>query len=87
MESDQSDLLTRIAQTYEGHPLVLKVMAEEILQEFEGDVLGFWREYQREFEQVERELSGSGLAETEYNEAIDLCKPRKQPIEFWGIML
>ncbi|NJL91195.1 MAG: ATP-binding protein [Coleofasciculaceae cyanobacterium SM2_1_6] len=69
--SDHNDILTRIAQTYEGHPLVLKVMAEEILQEFAGDVLGFWREYQWEFEGVARELSGSGLAETEYNEALD----------------
>jgi tetratricopeptide (TPR) repeat protein/transcriptional regulator with XRE-family HTH domain len=71
VQSDQSDLLARIAQTYEGHPLVLKVIAEEILQEFDGDVLGFWQEYQREFEGVARELSGAGLAETEYNEALD----------------
>ncbi len=69
--SDHNDLLARIAQTYEGHPLVLKVTAEEILQEFDGDVEGFWQEYQREFEGVARELSGSGLAETEYNEALD----------------
>ncbi len=69
--SDHGDILSKIAQTYEGHPLVLKVMAEEILQEFEGDVLGFWREYQREFEGVARELQSTGLAETEYNEALD----------------
>ena len=71
VELSHGDILTRIAQTYEGHPLVLKVTAEEILQEFAGDVLGFWREYQREFEGVARELSGTGLAETEYNEVLD----------------
>jgi tetratricopeptide (TPR) repeat protein len=71
VESPHQDILTRIAQIYEGHPLVLKVIAEDILQEFEGNVERYWQVYQLEFEQVARELQAIRLDEIEYNEALD----------------
>jgi len=71
VEPSNRDILTRIAKIYEGHPLVLKVIAEDILQEFAGDVSRYWQTYQAEFEQVARELQATRLDETEYNEALD----------------
>jgi tetratricopeptide (TPR) repeat protein len=71
VEPSNRDILTRIAKIYEGHPLVLKVIAEDILQEFAGDVSRYWQIYQAEFEQVARELQATRLDETEYNEALD----------------
>jgi tetratricopeptide (TPR) repeat protein len=65
-------ILTRIAQIYEGHPLVLKVIAEDILKVFRGDVNTYWQTNQREFEQVAKELQEARLKETEYNKALDL---------------
>lgn len=71
IESSNQDILTRIAKIYEGHPLVLKVIAEDILNSFAGDVSCYWQIYQPEFEQVARELQATRLDETEYNEALD----------------
>jgi NB-ARC domain len=68
---NNQDIFTAIAKTYEGHPLVLKVIAEDILQEFAGDVDRYWKIYQPEFEQVSRELQATRLDEAEYNEVID----------------
>lgn len=49
--------LCRIGQIYEGHPLVLQVIAKEILAKpFKGDVASYWQRYSDEFEQVAREL-------------------------------
>jgi tetratricopeptide (TPR) repeat protein len=70
VQSNQ-DALTAIARTYEGHPLVLKVIAEDILQEFAGNVDCYWKIYKPEFEQVSRDLQSIRLDETEYNEALD----------------
>jgi len=71
VEPFNQDILTRIAKIYEGHPLVLKVIAEDILKRFAGDVSGYWQVYQPEFEQVARELQATRLDETEYNEVLD----------------
>ncbi|PSB22588.1 hypothetical protein C7B76_03305 [filamentous cyanobacterium CCP2] len=71
VEPANQDILTQIAKIYEGHPLVLKVIAEDILQDFAGDVVRYWQVYQPEFEQVARELQAARLDETEYNEALD----------------
>jgi tetratricopeptide (TPR) repeat protein len=64
------DILTRIGQTYEGHPLVLQVITGEILQIYQGDVTAYWQVNQAEFEQVLRELKSSRLTETDYNEQL-----------------
>jgi tetratricopeptide (TPR) repeat protein/DNA-binding Xre family transcriptional regulator len=71
VEPTNREILAYIAKTYEGHPLVLRVIAEDILQEFAGDILCYWQVNQREFEQVARELQDVRLHETEYNEALD----------------
>ena len=70
VEASNRDILIRIATIYEGHPLVLKVIAEDIVNGFTGDVLSFWQIYQPEFEQVSRELQANHLNEIEYNEAL-----------------
>jgi tetratricopeptide (TPR) repeat protein len=71
VEHPNGEVLTRIAKIYEGHPLVLKVIAEDILNRFAGNVCGYWQIHQPEFEQVARELQATRLDETEYNEALD----------------
>jgi len=71
VEPTNQAILTQIAKIYEGHPLVLKVIAEDILNSFEGNVSRYWQIYQPEFEQVARELQATRVNETEYNEALD----------------
>jgi tetratricopeptide (TPR) repeat protein len=71
VEHPNGEVLTRIAKIYEGHPLVLKVIAEDILNKFAGNVCGYWQIHQPEFEQVARELQATRLDETEYNDALD----------------
>lgn len=68
-ESNQ-ETLTCISQIYEGHPLVLQVIAGEILQVYQGDVTAYWKVNKAEFEQVSRELKSSRLTETDYNEQL-----------------
>jgi tetratricopeptide (TPR) repeat protein len=69
--STNRDILNRIAQIYEGHPLVLKVIAEEIREEFASDVSRYWQTNQTEFEQVARDLNTTRLDERLYNDALD----------------
>ena len=71
VEHSNREVLIRIAKIYEGHPLVLKVIAEDIVNKFAGNVCGYWQIHQPEFEQVARELQATRLDETEYNEALD----------------
>lgn len=55
-ESNQL-ILSRIGKIYEGHPLVLQVIAKEILAlPFNGNMTTYWQRYGNEFEQVTREL-------------------------------
>ena len=56
-DTTNEQILRRIGQIYEGHPLVLQVIAKEILAEpFKGDVTSYWERYGDEFEQAAREL-------------------------------
>ena len=56
-DTTNEQTLRRIGQIYEGHPLVLQVIAKEILAKpFKGDVASYWQRYSDEFEQVAREL-------------------------------
>jgi tetratricopeptide (TPR) repeat protein len=73
VDPSNQTILAQIAKIYEGHPLVLKVIAEDILdpQEFAGDVARYWQVNQPEFEQVARDLQAARLDETAYNEALD----------------
>ena len=63
--------LRRIGQIYEGHPLVLQVIAKEILAApFDGNVTMYWERYDNEFEQVARELQAERVSPELYNQAL-----------------
>lgn len=63
--------LKRIGQIYEGHPLVLQVIAKEImLSPFDGNVANYWQRYGNEFEQVARELQTEQMNSALYNQAL-----------------
>jgi len=63
--------LRRIGQIYEGHPLVLQVIAKEILAlPFDGNVAMYWERYSNEFEQVARELQAERVSSELYNQAL-----------------
>jgi hypothetical protein len=48
--------LKRIGKLYEGHPLVLQVIAGDILNKpFSGNVRLYWQQYQREFAEIEKD--------------------------------
>lgn len=63
--------LRRIGQIYEGHPLVLQVIAKEILAApFDGSVAMYWRRYGNEFKLVARELQVERVSSELFNQAL-----------------
>jgi tetratricopeptide (TPR) repeat protein len=49
-DADSLDYLSRIGEFYNGHPLVLQVIADEIRQPpFQGNVARYWHHYEAEF--------------------------------------
>jgi tetratricopeptide (TPR) repeat protein/DNA-binding Xre family transcriptional regulator len=63
--------LRRIGQIYEGHPLVLQVISQEIqASPFGGNLETYWQRYGNEFEQVARELQSEQVNSTLYNQAL-----------------
>jgi tetratricopeptide (TPR) repeat protein len=47
------DYLNRIGAFYDGHPLVLQVIADEILQPpFQGNIARYWHHYEAEFSET-----------------------------------
>ncbi|MEG4272646.1 MULTISPECIES: phosphorylase family protein [unclassified Microcoleus] len=56
-ESTGKPYLERIGRAYEGHPLALRVIAGEIInQPFDSNVLAYWNQYGREVEEVEKAI-------------------------------
>ena len=56
-ESTGKPYLERIGRAYEGHPLALRVIAGEIInQPFDGNILAYWSQYGREVEEVEKAI-------------------------------
>ncbi len=52
-ESEAVDYLKRMGKAYEGHPLVIEVIAGEILAApFNGNVMTYWHRYRQEFEVI-----------------------------------
>lgn len=47
--------LKQIGKAYEGHPLVLQVIAGEMLTEFQAEVQPYWQRYQSELEHIEQQ--------------------------------
>lgn len=71
VDDSSSSHLRRIGQIYEGHPLVLRVIAKEILAApFDGNVATYWGRYGNEFEQVARELQVERVSFELYNQAL-----------------
>ncbi|MBE9040788.1 tetratricopeptide repeat protein [Oscillatoriales cyanobacterium LEGE 11467] len=50
---EAQEYLKRMGNAYEGHSLVLEVIAGEIATDFAGNVVGYWQRYRREFEEIE----------------------------------
>jgi tetratricopeptide (TPR) repeat protein len=49
-DADSLDSLSRIGEFYNGHPLVLQVIADEIRQPpFQGNIARYWHHYEAEF--------------------------------------
>lgn len=71
VDDSSSSHLRRIGQIYEGHPLVLQVIAKEIVAApFAGNVAMYWERYGNEFEQVARELQAERVSPELYNQAL-----------------
>ena len=71
VDDSSSSHLRRIGQIYEGHPLVLQVIAKEIVAApFDGNVTMYWERYGNEFEQVARELQTERVSPELYNQAL-----------------
>ncbi|BAZ28289.1 hypothetical protein NIES4074_07200 [Cylindrospermum sp. NIES-4074] len=50
-----TEILKQIGKLYEGHPLVIQVIAKDILDKpFYGNVQQYWQRYQTEFDEDER---------------------------------
>ncbi|UBF24465.1 tetratricopeptide repeat protein [Kovacikia minuta CCNUW1] len=55
-----SEVLQRFVELYQGHPLVLQVIARDILEKpFNGNVQQYWQRYQAEFDQMVRHQKGN----------------------------
>jgi tetratricopeptide (TPR) repeat protein len=71
VDESNFDYLCRIGQIYEGHPLVLDIIAKEILAKpFDGDVINYWQFYRKEFEKVSREIQIDCVNPARYNQAL-----------------
>ncbi len=56
-----NDCLRRIGKLYDGHPLVLQVIAKDILgRPFNGNVAQYWQRYQGEFDEAENDRRQRG---------------------------
>ena len=53
--------LEEISKVYEGHPLVIKVIAGEILASYKGDVEAYYQRYEEEFTAIEHSDTHAGL--------------------------
>lgn len=53
------ECLQRIGQLYEGHPLVIQVIAREIMERpFNGNVSQYWQRYEGEFSTINQGMEG-----------------------------
>ncbi|MBO1070721.1 MAG: HTH domain-containing protein [Dolichospermum sp. DEX189] len=50
-------LLLRIGQAYKGHPLALRTIAGEIINDFSSQISAYWQQYGHEIEEVEKALA------------------------------
>lgn len=73
VEGNSGEILNRIATIYEGHLLLMKVIADDILRAdtFDGDVDAYWNRYRGEFEQDARELASRDNPLVDYNALLE----------------
>lgn len=56
-----SKILRQFVKLYQGHPLVIQVIAKDILDKpFNGNVQQYWQRYQAEFNELERDSQQKG---------------------------
>lgn len=58
-DSSERDPLWRLGEAYRGHPLVLRTIAGDIWESFQGDVLAYWHEVRESVETIERDLAAA----------------------------
>lgn len=52
-DSEAAGYLLQMGNTYEGHPLLIEVLAGEILEHpYNGNVVAYWRKHQQEFAEI-----------------------------------
>lgn len=57
--SPEAQILIRIGVTYQGHPLVLRVILGEIWESFGGNIRAYWDEVQSKIEAVEQAIAAA----------------------------
>jgi tetratricopeptide (TPR) repeat protein/DNA-binding CsgD family transcriptional regulator len=57
LPSVDMNLLLRIGKVYRGHPLALRIIADEIINDFSSQVSAYWQQYSQEIEEVEKALA------------------------------
>lgn len=56
-----AEILKQFVEMYQGHPLVMQVIAKDILDKpFNGNVQQYWQRYQAEFNELDREHQQKG---------------------------
>lgn len=56
-DAGERDILLRLGLAYRGHPLILRVIAGEIWESFQGNVAAYWHEIREKIEAVERAIA------------------------------
>jgi DNA-binding CsgD family transcriptional regulator len=59
LQSVEMKLLLRIGKAYQGHPLALRTIAGEIINDFGSQVSAYWQQYSHEIEEVEKDLAAA----------------------------
>ncbi|MFM2060632.1 MAG: hypothetical protein RLZZ507_302 [Cyanobacteriota bacterium] len=57
LPSVEMKLLLRIGKAYKGHPLALRTISGEIINDFSSQVSAYWQQYSQEIEEVEKALA------------------------------
>lgn len=70
--------LIRIGAAYEGHPLALRVIIGEIINDFKGNILAYWKRYGHEVEEVEQICHKSELESSDDRLRLDRYNRRLQ---------
>ncbi|MCW6038253.1 hypothetical protein K4A83_18525 [Spirulina subsalsa FACHB-351] len=58
-KTPEFNILQRLGQVYQGHPLVLRVIVGEIWESFRGNVLAYWQEVEEKIQEVETALAAA----------------------------